>query len=78
MAPLIDQGGGAGKAAGGQDVHNAADGAGGADGDHLDESHDRGDQEGGQRPEDEAADGDDDILGVVAEEALDGRGSGSG
>ena len=31
-----------------------------------------GDQEGGQGPEDEAAHGDDDVLGIVAQEALDG------
>lgn len=69
---LVDEGGGAGEAAGGQDVHNAADGAGGADGDHLDEGNHGGDLEGGQGPEDEAAHGDDDVLGIVAQEALDG------
>ena len=65
---LINKGSGAGKAAGGQQVHQRADGAGIADGDHFHQRNDEGDDKGRQGAEEEAADGDDDVLGFVLQE----------
>ena len=67
----INKGGGAAEGAGSQHIHDKADGAGVADGEHLHQGHHDGDDGGGQGPEEEAADADHGILHVHLEEAGD-------
>ena len=55
MDLLVDEAGGAGEGAGGQDIHDKANGAGVADGEHLDEGHQDRDDGGGEGAEGEAA-----------------------
>ena len=72
---LVDERGRARERAGRQDVHQQADGAGRADGQHLDERDDDADAERRQRPEHEARHDDDRVLEVELERWLldDGR-----
>ncbi len=51
-------------------IHEAADGAGVADGEHLDHGQHQGDGGGGQGAEEEAADGDGGGLHIQLEEAV--------
>ena len=67
----VEQGGRARKGGGAEEVHHKADPARGADGQHLDERDDKRDAQCGQRPVEEAADGDDDVLRLIAEEQDD-------
>ena len=67
---LVDEGGGAAEGAGGQHIHDAADGAGVADGEHLHHGHHDGDDGGGQGAVDKAADADDGVLQIHLEEVL--------
>ena len=64
MDLLVDEAGGAGEGAGGQDIHDKANGAGVADGEHLDEGHQDRDDGGGEGAEGEAADADHHVLEV--------------
>ena len=68
---LVDKGGGAAEGAGGQYVHDKADGAGVADSEHLHQGHHNGDDGGGEGPEEEAADADHGVLHIHLEEAGD-------
>ena len=72
VSALIEKGGNAGEAAGGKDIHNAADGAGAAD-EHFRQGHHHGDQQGSQRAIEKAADGDDHILGLILKEGGGGE-----
>ena len=71
MDLLVNEAGSAGEGAGGQGVHQEAPGAGGADGDHLNEGHQNGDNGGGKGAEGEPADADDHVLEVKVQEAVD-------
>ena len=68
---FVQEGGRDRKGQGGDDVHNAAVDAGGGDGEHLNNGDHHGDGNGGDRAVDKAGDGNDRILGVVAEEAVE-------
>ena len=67
---LVNKGGGAAEGGSGQHIHDAADGAGVADGKHLDDRQHHRDGGGGQRAEEEAADGDGSGLYVQLEEGV--------
>ena len=66
---LVDEGSSAGKHGGGQHIHDAADGAGAADGEHLDNGHHKGDDGGGDGAVDKAADADDGLLDLQLQES---------
>ena len=68
MPAPVDEGGRHHEGAGLDGVHDEAVDAGGGDGDHLHQVHQHGDEHGGEGPEDETADDDDHVLGVIAEE----------
>lgn len=69
VEPLVDKGGRAAERGGGQDVHDATDNAGIADGKHFHQRHHNGDDGGGQGAEDEAADADGGILQIQLQKA---------
>ena len=57
----------------GEEVHQQPDPSGGADGDHLDQTDDQRHEDARDGSEDEAADGEDDVLGLVGQKAPDPR-----
>lgn len=68
----VDKCGAAGEGTARQDVHEKAQRAGAADGQHLDERDNKRDDKGSRRAEKKAADGDDDVFRFVLQEEYEG------